>query len=67
MLVIAYGNDTIQENISFKGPSFMSSNVPCIPKRDYEVNTNIVPYPTGDVKLDYLMTNVHSLLTLMGC
>lgn len=67
MLVIAYRNDTIQENMLFKGPSFMSSNVPSIPKRDYKVNTNILPFPTGDMKLDYLMTNVHSVLTLMGC
>lgn len=67
MLVIAYGNDTLQENMLFKGPSFMSSNVPSNPKRDYKVNSNILPYPTGDVKLDFLMTDVHSVLTLMGC
>ncbi len=45
MLVIAYRNDTIQENMLFKGPSFMSSNGPSNPKRDYKVNTNILPFP----------------------
>ncbi len=66
MLVIAYRNDTIQENMLFKGPSFMSSNGPSNPKRDYKVNTNILPFPTGDMKLDYLMTNVHSCAYIDG-
>lgn len=66
MLVIAYGNDTIKDNMLIKGLLFMSLNVLSNPKRDYKVNSNILPYPTGDVKFDFLMTDVHSMLTLMG-
>lgn len=66
MLVITYGNDTIKDNMLIKGLLFMSLNVLSNPKRDYKLNSNILPYSTGDFKLDSLMTDVHSMLTLMG-